>query len=225
MPATAQASCDTSPPPHPKHSPYSCSLCYEGPDKNAAAVQALLKANGANDDGHLVVHPSEPVVFGSRVCKDPGDAKATRYIAFNSSEQIGMLSRRHALLLFDEDERGFRVRDLKSMNGLQVNGVRVQDALLRSDDVLTFGGASKCEVGAQPSSRLIKSIWQFKVTGMPAGPQALSAHPGALDQIVESEAVLRDFELRVAGEELSIKALKATSDAEQVSVGRAVEGW
>ena len=219
MPATAAAS--------PEHPPCLWSLDYTGPVKHAAAVQAMLQGNGASDDGHLVLHPSQPVVIGSRVFEDPEDAQATRYIALNSSAQPGMLSRRHALLEFDESERRIKVRDLQSLNGLQVNGVKVQDALLQSGDVLTFGGASKCDIGAQPSSRMIKSIWQFKVRGTPeplpesashdAGPHALFFHLGALDQIRKSEAVLSEFDLREAVEQQRQDALKATSDAEQVS--------
>ena len=50
------------------------------------------------------------------------------------SDSDPLLSRRHAE--FTEEPGGVRVRDLQSRNGLQVNGVDVNDALLKPGDVV-----------------------------------------------------------------------------------------
>ena len=50
------------------------------------------------------------------------------------------VSRHHAEIR--RDERGYHVVDLDSMNGIEVNGVRVRDHLLQDGDVLLVGGTS-----------------------------------------------------------------------------------
>jgi hypothetical protein len=47
------------------------------------------------------------------------------------------VSRHHAEIRYDE--RGYHVVDLDSMNGIEVNGVRVRDHLLRDGDVIRVG--------------------------------------------------------------------------------------
>jgi len=50
------------------------------------------------------------------------------------------VSRHHAEIR--RDERGYRVVDLGSMNGIQVNGVRVREHLLTDGDVIVIGATS-----------------------------------------------------------------------------------
>jgi hypothetical protein len=53
------------------------------------------------------------------------------------------VSREHAELVPASDGRGWRVRDLGSTNGVEVNGAKVQDQALAYGDVITFGS---CDV-------------------------------------------------------------------------------
>jgi hypothetical protein len=50
------------------------------------------------------------------------------------------VSRHHAAIQYDE--RGYHVVDLDSMNGIEVNGMRVREHLLRDGDVIQIGATS-----------------------------------------------------------------------------------
>jgi hypothetical protein len=50
------------------------------------------------------------------------------------------VSRHHAEIR--REERGYRVVDLESTNGIQVNGIRVREAVLNDGDVITVGATS-----------------------------------------------------------------------------------
>jgi two-component system cell cycle response regulator len=49
------------------------------------------------------------------------------------------ISREHALVLFDEDTRGYVIEDLASTNGTKVNGKRVRSAELVEGDEVQVG--------------------------------------------------------------------------------------
>jgi pSer/pThr/pTyr-binding forkhead associated (FHA) protein len=78
------------------------------------------------------------------------------------------VSRRHCRVQFVEG--GWQVLDLNSLNGVWVNGVMVQQAFLKQDDILRIGGFTFAVdlTGARPndatefdgSDGLLKSIFQ-----------------------------------------------------------------
>lgn len=49
------------------------------------------------------------------------------------------ISREHALILYDEDERKFLIEDLASTNGTKLNGKRVRSATLAEGDEIKIG--------------------------------------------------------------------------------------
>ncbi len=49
------------------------------------------------------------------------------------------ISREHAIVLYDADERQFVVEDLQSTNGTKVNGKRVRSATLADGDEIQIG--------------------------------------------------------------------------------------
>ena len=53
------------------------------------------------------------------------------------------------------------VSDLKSMNGVFVNAVKVQEATLRDGDVITFGGPRHLKVKQSCAASKLPSIYQF----------------------------------------------------------------
>ena len=64
-------------------------------------------------------------------------------IGRNPTTDIALLdegiSREHALILYDDEERSFLVEDLQSTNGTKVNGKRVRSAVLENGDEIQIG--------------------------------------------------------------------------------------
>ena len=64
-------------------------------------------------------------------------------IGRNPTTQITLLdegiSREHALVLFDEDARGYVIEDLASTNGTKLNGKRIRSAPLAEGDEIQIG--------------------------------------------------------------------------------------
>ena len=49
------------------------------------------------------------------------------------------ISREHALILHDEEARGYLIEDLASTNGTKVNGKRIRSAVLAEGDEIQIG--------------------------------------------------------------------------------------
>jgi len=56
------------------------------------------------------------------------------------------------------------VRDLKSLNGLLHNGIRTEEAVLKHEDLITFGGAADTEMNQAPAPTAIKSIYEYRAS-------------------------------------------------------------
>ena len=181
-------------------------LRYAGPHKHAAVVKAAQLET-------LALESSRPIIVGrdARPCND--DCKrpenVTTYVALELEQQPKMLSSRHARL--ELNGRRLLVRDLNSRNGTLVNGFKVSDKALEQNDVVTFGGASTCEVGAQPSSKSVKSIWQYSFHVKPQ--PVMSAVPHA-QEVQESANETKEKRKEKSGESesevnLAVKARTA----------------
>lgn len=107
-------------------------------------VNAMLPAKIALDASHKVV-------VGREV---PGG------VVLNSPAQQLMISRRHASISCT-DEGHWSIQDLQSMNGTQVNGVKVSQAGLVNGDVITFGGANRTVLDNRPGPNAIKSMYTY----------------------------------------------------------------
>ena len=84
-------------------------------------------------------------------------------VHLDSSRQPNMISRRHAILQWaaagsgcgSDCAGGWRLIDLRSVNGVYVNDVKANEALLKDGDVLCFGGGAGVKTGStrqQPNS-------------------------------------------------------------------------
>ncbi len=56
------------------------------------------------------------------------------------------------------------MRDLKSLNGLLHNGIRTEEAVLKDQDLITFGGAADTEMNQAPAPSAIKSIYEYRAS-------------------------------------------------------------
>jgi hypothetical protein len=182
-------------------------LRYAGPHKHAAVVKAAQLET-------LALESSRPIIVGrdARPCND--DCKhtdnITTYVALELEQQPRMLSSRHARL--ELNGRRLLVRDLNSRNGTLVNGFKVSDKVLEQNDVVTFGGASTCEVGAQPSSKSVKSIWQYSFhVNMTVKPQpVMSAVPPhaqiTIQEVQESPNETKEKRKEKSGAQIALEA-------------------
>ena len=125
-------------------------LRYSGPFY--AKVKAASKET-------LRIGSDEPILVGRKAGLE-ADEMITM---LDLDQQPKMLSARHARLQFDIEDHSLRICDLGSRNGTQINGVRIKDGVLLDGDVVTFGGASTCEIGERPSEKAIRSLWQYTV--------------------------------------------------------------
>ena len=102
----------------------------------------------------------------------------------DSARQPGMISRRHAILQWagSASGGGWRVIDLRSVNGLFVNWVKASEAALCEGDVLCLGGGCGVKEGArreQPSSEfrfLFRSLPRERPVSPPLPPVEWSDH-------------------------------------------------
>jgi hypothetical protein len=115
---------------------------FEGPVEVTVVADATAKRGDLRVDAQIVAAPEG--VPGTLVLPDE-----TRIALGDTPAVIGRLpdcavaltdpqvSRQHAEVR--RDQRGFRVVDLGSTNGVIVNGVRVRDQLLNDGDIITVG--------------------------------------------------------------------------------------
>ena len=54
------------------------------------------------------------------------------------------------------------MRDLNSLNGLLHNGIRTEEAVLKHEDLITFGGAADTEMNQAPAPAAIPSIYEYR---------------------------------------------------------------
>lgn len=142
-------------------------LRYSGP------CHALVKAASKE----TLSLSSEPILVGRKAGPE-ADEMITN---LELDQQPRMLSARHARLHFDLQDHSVRISDLGSRNGTQINGVRIREGRLRHADVVTFGGASTCEIGERPSKKSIRSLWQYTlhVLGTPPFSKEIPAVPNS----------------------------------------------
>jgi len=67
------------------------------------------------------------------------------------------------------------VEDLKSTNGLLLNGIRTSGAVIRDGDTITFGGAKSTPFNQRPKPTAKRSIYAYSIHGLFAGPDAPEA--------------------------------------------------
>ena len=83
-------------------------------------------------------------------------------VVLDSRAQALMISRRHATLTCDASTGQWKLTDMQSTNGVLYNGIKVTEANLSNNDIVTFGGAKSTMVGALPSVKAPKSIYVYK---------------------------------------------------------------
>jgi hypothetical protein len=117
---------------------------FEGPLEITLEVDENARRGDLHVDTAIVAGATAP---GTIVMPD-----STRVALGDDSVTIGRLpdcaititdpqaSREHATI--SPDERGYRIVDLGSMNGVLVNGVRVREHVLIDGDVITIGATS-----------------------------------------------------------------------------------
>jgi pSer/pThr/pTyr-binding forkhead associated (FHA) protein len=99
-------------------------------------------------------------------------------------ENLG-ISRNHAFILGDIEEKVFVLEDLKSLNGTYVNKKRVHKHLLQNGDVITIGQHAlefrEESLQSRPSSKAV------------ASPNALEPAAGAAASAIAKGAILEDL--------------------------------
>ena len=163
-----------------------------------AATPAASEGTGWGCDGALHFSgpaaacdiPRKIALEGSNeylVGRELEESSDFRFIFLDSAQQPNMISRQHALLSRSSERNAWCVTDLGSTNGLILNGRRTAQSELAEGDVLTFGGAKKCEMNANPAPTAKKSIYTFTFRGPRPSPSApktaaeprISASPAA----------------------------------------------
>jgi len=84
------------------------------------------------------------IIINKHIVQLGRDAKCDYQI--DSTRKPRMISRIHALITYNETENEVTISDMKSVNGIFVNFVKVRSAKLRNNDVVIFGegGDLKC---------------------------------------------------------------------------------
>ena len=98
-------------------------------------------------------------------------------VVLDSPAQSLMISRCHASISCT-DKGHWSIQDLQSMNGTQVNGVKVSQAGLADGDVITFGGAQSTALNNRPGPNAKRSIYIYSFHDSMTYNQA----KGVLDQ-------------------------------------------
>ena len=133
-------------------------LRFTGPSD---LVSAMLPAK-------ITLDASHEVVIGREV---PAG------VVLDSPAQSLMISRCHASISCT-DKGHWSIQDLQSMNGTQVNGVKVSQAGLADGDVITFGGAQSTALNKRPGPNAKRSIYIYSFHDSMTYNQA----KGVLDQ-------------------------------------------
>ena len=127
---------------------------------------ATLKYIGPADRmmlGKIPIAKHDKTFIGREV---PEKSSDENFFVLNSTaeNQDRMLSRTHALIEPSSTDAGnFKITDLKSTNGLLVNGKRADVHTLIEGDIITFGGASEVAYGEKPiNERLSSYVYRFQ---------------------------------------------------------------
>jgi len=99
-------------------------------------------------------------------------------LTLDSERQPRMISRQHARMVIDDDG-SCKVRDLGSTNGLLVNNVRVEEAVLCHGDVIAFGGARGIPAGGQIDPKALQSIYQYAYSVCTPSDETQGSQQGA----------------------------------------------
>lgn len=105
----------------------------------------------------------------------------------NSQEWNTLLSRRHALLHWDGSTRHWAIEDLKSVNGVLVNGIKVKKTMLKLGDLVTFGRGSAQQDGAAFQDGLTPC--KFKVVDAGVEDKAQDEYELASDRPAAGSAI------------------------------------
>ena len=98
-------------------------------------------------------------------------------VVLDSPAQSLMISRCHTRISYTSD-RCWKLEDLQSTNGTQLNGVKVSQAVLADGDVITFGGAKRTALNNRPGPNAKRSIYIYSFHDSMTYNQA----KGVLDQ-------------------------------------------
>ena len=93
-------------------------------------------------------------------------------VVLDSPAQSLMISRCHTRISYTSD-RCWKLEDLQSTNGTQLNGVKVSQAVLADGDVITFGGAKSTALNKRPGPKAVKSIYTYSFHSLQAHAQDL----------------------------------------------------
>ena len=165
-------------------------LRFTGPSD---LVSAMLPAK-------ITLDASHEVVIGREV---PAG------VVLDSPAQSLMISRCHTRISYTSD-RCWKLEDLQSTNGTQLNGVKVSQAVLADGDVITFGGAKSTALNKRPGPKAVKSIYTYSF-------HSLQAHAQDLD---DSVATCESPVLLVTTQPKSAAPATATATASRPSKGR-----
>ena len=122
-----------------------------------------------------------------------GRDASTADLHIDSSRQPNLLSRRHAILQWTAAGGpttlgGWRLIDLRSVNGLYVNDVKVSEALLKDGDVLCFGGGAAVKDGSrreQPNSEF-RYVYRSQQREQPTTPPPATSEAPSVSASVGS---------------------------------------
>jgi pSer/pThr/pTyr-binding forkhead associated (FHA) protein len=117
------------------------------------------------------------------------------------------ISRRHCCIAQVNDY--LVVRDLGSTNGIRINGMRVQEGILKAKDELTIGGnlyRLTWDVNSEPADRVLDSARHLE----PAGDRPFAADEDLLLESCDEPVALPD-----GSRILPLKSLKSASVAKR----------
>jgi len=118
-----------------------CGVRLEGATasfKPVGVVEAPLKASSVATDGAVLV-VQKGAETGERFYLGDGSFKIGRDPSSDIFLNDITVSRNHALVTVDMDKQAVAVADTGSLNGTYVNDVLVEQAVLKSGDVLQIG--------------------------------------------------------------------------------------
>eukprot|EP01127_Copromyxa_protea_P015001 TRINITY_DN4259_c0_g1_i3.p1 TRINITY_DN4259_c0_g1~~TRINITY_DN4259_c0_g1_i3.p1 ORF type:complete len:154 (+),score=21.87 TRINITY_DN4259_c0_g1_i3:2-463(+) len=140
------------------------------------AEPPVLRLVGKSSRLPTVIKLSSRVTFGRGENCD---------VAFDDPERQNMISREHAQIvrLLEDGKEVFQVEDLDSRNGVLVNFLRVNKALLHNGDKITFGGAGKRKVNTIVSHPNSAVVYEFRWRSAPVSKKRSS--PGERETAVK----------------------------------------
>lgn len=98
-------------------------------------------------EGYAQGHGPPPVVEITKPVFKIGRAAKRVDLSFDSPTRPLMMSRLHATISAEGNGQ-WKVTDCKSLNGIFVNGIKVEEAYLRDGDEIVFGEGGTCSLGA-----------------------------------------------------------------------------